>query len=189
MKWSRKDRIFMVFCLVLIVISAICIFPRKRGDVKVVSIETETETFEIQSQIEVETEAEPETETEVFIQVETAEIDGNELDIEYPDEEDIAEDDGGYIGCFELTAYCACEYCCGEGAMGITASGTVPYQGRTVACNSIPLGTEIYIDGFGYYTVEDRGGMGDDVIDIFFYDHYEALELGRVYGVDVYYAQ
>lgn len=89
------------------------------------------------------------------------------------------------VGTFELTAYCSCSYCCGN-SDGITKSGTHVTEGRTVACNSIPLGTVIYIEGYGTYTVEDTGAMGDNVIDVYFNSHQTALEFGRQYDIKVY---
>ena len=95
---------------------------------------------------------------------------------------------GNYIGKFKLTAYCACSKCCGQWAdpNATTASGTHAVQGRTVACNSLPFGTRIVING-NVYVVEDRGGMANNVIDVFFNSHQEALNFGVKYA-DVYYA-
>lgn len=90
---------------------------------------------------------------------------------------------GQYLGGYTLTAYCACEQCCGK-SDGITASGTIATQGRTVACNSLPFGTVLSINGHEY-TVEDTGGMSDGVIDVYFDDHQEAIEFGVQYA-DVY---
>ena len=90
----------------------------------------------------------------------------------------------GYsLGEYKLTAYCACEYCCGK-SDAITASGTVATAGRTVACNSIPFGTVLSINGH-QYIVEDTGGMSDNVIDIFFDNHQDAINFGVQYA-DVY---
>lgn len=80
------------------------------------------------------------------------------------------------LGTFKLTAYCPCTKCCGKND-GITASGTVATQGRTVACNSLPAGTEVIINE-KRYIVEDTGNMGDEVIDIFFNNHQDALDFG-----------
>lgn len=93
-----------------------------------------------------------------------------------------------YIGKFKLTAYCACSKCCGQwaDANATTASGTSAVQGRTVACNSLPFGTRIVING-NVYVVEDCGGMASNVIDVFFNSHQEALNFGVKYA-DVYYA-
>ena len=37
------------------------------------------------------------------------------------------------------------------------ANGNWPVVGQTVACNSLPLGTHVWIDGIGERIVEDRG--------------------------------
>ena len=88
-----------------------------------------------------------------------------------------------YLGTYSLTAYCSCVNCCGK-SDGITASGTQATAGRTVACNSLPIGTVISING-NQYVVEDTGGMGGNVIDIFCDSHEEALNFGRQ-SADVY---
>ena len=54
-----------------------------------------------------------------------------------------------YLGTFEMTAYEWTGYPC--------ANGNYPEVGYTVACNSLPLGTTVYIEGVGYRVVEDRG--------------------------------
>lgn len=89
-----------------------------------------------------------------------------------------------YLGNYKLTAYCNCSKCCGKWAGGNTASGTVPTAGRTVACNSLPFGTKLNINGH-IYTVEDTGNMADNVIDIYFDSHSSALQFGVQYA-DVY---
>lgn len=69
------------------------------------------------------------------------------------------------------------------------ASGRTLINNYSVACNSIPLGTIVYIkssDGSvdGYYRVDDTGGMGNNVIDIFYSDYSYTpssfRQLGRV---------
>lgn len=89
-----------------------------------------------------------------------------------------------FLGYYELTAYCNCTQC--TQGLGITASGTSPKQGRTVAINGIPFGTKVYLEGYGTYTVEDRGGMGYGVVDVYFNSHSDALKFGRKKGVAVY---
>ncbi len=60
------------------------------------------------------------------------------------------------------THYCSCSICCGKND-GITASGIKIYNGMAnpyyVACNWLPLGSIIEVDGVRY-TVVDRGGKG-----------------------------
>lgn len=93
-----------------------------------------------------------------------------------------------YIGTFQATAYCSCEKCCGKWSGGPTASGTMPVQGRTIASDwdVLPAGTEVYIDGLGWRTVEDTGSaiQGQD-IDIYMQSHEAAVNFGVRY-VDVY---
>ena len=85
---------------------------------------------------------------------------------------------GDYIGYFELTAY--------EWTGQPMADGQYPYYGA-VACNSLALGTWIYIEGYGTFQVCDRGGMGNNVIDIYLGDPYVCEQFGRR-GANVYYA-
>ena len=79
-----------------------------------------------------------------------------------------------YIGTYELTAYIATGNPC--------ASGVYPTVNHTVACNSLPMGTKIYIEGLGEFVVEDTGGMADNVIDIFVSDYTTAINFGRQIG-------
>lgn len=94
---------------------------------------------------------------------------------------------GKYLGTYQLTAYCNCSLCCGKWAGGPTASDTYPVEGRTVACNSIPLGTHIVINGHEY-VVEDTGAMGNNVIDIYMASHSAGNHFGRKFNIPVYYA-
>lgn len=58
--------------------------------------------------------------------------------------------------------YCVCKKCCGK-ENGVTASGAIIRNGMAepyyVACNWLPLGTVINVNGQNY-TVADRGGKG-----------------------------
>lgn len=86
-----------------------------------------------------------------------------------------------YLGDWTITAYCPCESCCGAYSSGYTASGTLATAGRTIACNILPIGTQVMIDDC-IYTVEDTGWSPyEQWIDIFFDTHEEAL----AYGVQV----
>ena len=82
---------------------------------------------------------------------------------------------GKYLGNFTLTAYCNCAQCCGT-AGNLTASGTVPTAGRTVAMAGVPFGTQLLING-NVYTVEDLGTPYGHV-DIYCDSHSEALSFG-----------
>lgn len=77
-----------------------------------------------------------------------------------------------YLGSYNITGYTPkCNHCCGN-INGITASGVDAISGYTVAASEdIPFGTTLYIEGYGYYVVEDRGNFPDTVIDIAAPDH------------------
>lgn len=83
------------------------------------------------------------------------------------------------IGTFKITAYgvdCS-------GCTGLTKSGTVPQEGRTIAVDPsvIPLGSEVMFDG-EIYVAEDIGGaIQGNVIDLFYGTESESLEYGIQY--------
>lgn len=74
---------------------------------------------------------------------------------------------------FEATAYAGDT---------ITATGTTPVVGRTIAVDPkvIPYGTQVYIEGMGTYTAEDCGGaVKGNIIDIFMATEEECRAWGR----------
>lgn len=93
--------------------------------------------------------------------------------------------DDVFLGEYTLTAYCPCTRCCGKDD-GITATGTLAAEGRTIAVDPrvIPYGSRVLLifpDGTQReYTAEDCGsGVNGNHIDVFFSDHQAA----RVFGV------
>ena len=75
---------------------------------------------------------------------------------------------------FEFTAYAY--------NSGHTASGTIPKEGRTIAVDPavIPLGSVVYIEGYGVRVAEDTGAyIKGDRGDLFIEDWNEAKEFGR----------
>lgn len=100
----------------------------------------------------------------------------------------------------ETTGYCKCGKCCnwrhtmlgkpviasgpnkGERKqVGMTSSGTKAKPG-TIAADTTryPFGTIIYVPGYGYGRVEDRGGaIQGDRLDLFFKSHRDAEAWGR----------
>lgn len=80
------------------------------------------------------------------------------------------------LGQYKITWYCACKKCSGKWGHQ-TASGATCEEGITVACNSLPIGTVILIDGIGVRTVQDRGVSGKH-IDVFMESHSECLKNG-----------
>ena len=89
---------------------------------------------------------------------------------------------------FKLTAYCACQRCCGK-TDAITASGYKAQYGF-VACNWLPFGTKVKIEGLGTFIVMDRGakslfGSKNNHIkhlDIYMPTHREARNFGVKYA-------
>lgn len=81
------------------------------------------------------------------------------------------------IGECRITHYCSCAKCCGK-SDGITASGTLVEEGRTVAVDSgiIPIGSEVLING-QVYIAEDTGVKGNHV-DIYVNSHEKAIQMG-----------
>lgn len=64
----------------------------------------------------------------------------------------------------------------------ITATGTVPAVGRTIAVDPkvIPLGSKVYIEGMGTFTAEDNGGaIKGNIIDIYMGSEQECRNWGR----------
>ena len=93
--------------------------------------------------------------------------------------EESPEEELEYLGTFEMTAY--------EWTGSPCANGNYPEVGYTVACNSLPLGTTVYIEGVGYRVVEDRGAEwhGSNWMDLYLGDVDSCYEWG-VRSVDVY---
>lgn len=78
------------------------------------------------------------------------------------------------------TAYCPCTKCCGSNAQGITASGMKAQYGvAAVDKRVIPLGTKLYVEGYGYCIAADTGGaIKGNKIDLCYNTHYSALHSG-----------
>lgn len=68
-----------------------------------------------------------------------------------------------------------------ETGSSITASGKTAKIGRTIACNSLPLGTHVRI-GENEYVVEDTGNLDSNTIDIYVGSSSEAMMLGTYYA-------
>ena len=92
---------------------------------------------------------------------------------------DDTREDRTYLGTWTITAYAETGYPC--------ANGNYPSTGYTIACNSLPFGSVVYIDGVGYRTVEDRGpgNMGDAWCDLYLGDTVSCVNWGVQYR-DVY---
>ena len=84
-----------------------------------------------------------------------------------------------YLGNYQLTAY---EYGTGPNSY----NGKSQTINHTVASDSIPGGTWIYIEGYGEYYVEDSGVGNPYTIDIFMGDPATCKQFGRKFNVPVY---
>lgn len=74
-----------------------------------------------------------------------------------------------YLGALSSTAY--------THTGNNMANGEKPYEGA-VACNLVPIGTKLYIEGYGYFVVKDRIGHGSQ-LDIFMDTYDECIQFGR----------
>lgn len=92
-----------------------------------------------------------------------------------------------YLGQYKITYYCACKQCSGK-EDGITASGVKAQEGVTVAADTskLPFGTEIYIKGIGWRTVQDRGGtIKGNRLDIYISSHNDPMPY-NIQNLDVW---
>lgn len=73
--------------------------------------------------------------------------------------ESTSDTNGSYLGTYKCTGYVATGNPC--------ANGNYPTVGYTVASNTLPMGTRVYIEGIGERVVEDTGGMSGGTLDVF----------------------
>lgn len=92
-----------------------------------------------------------------------------------------------YLGTYRITGYTpGCSHCCGN-SNGITTSGNKAQVGFTVAAErNLPLGVTLYIEGFGFYVVQDRGNLQKNTIDIAAPTHDACYSITRRNGLNVY---
>ena len=78
-----------------------------------------------------------------------------------------------HIGTFTCTAYAYTGNRC--------AGGNYPEAGRTIACNSLPFDTVVWIEGVGVRVVEDRGARwhSDNWLDVYMGDTETCYQWGR----------
>ena len=82
------------------------------------------------------------------------------------------------------TFYDPCVECNGNN-LALTATGTTLTEGRTIAVDPsvIPLGSRVFIEGYGVFIAEDTGGaIKGNKIDIAVSTHERANELGVQYA-------
>ena len=87
-----------------------------------------------------------------------------------------------HLGEYRVTAYCACEKCCGRWSDGHFADGTSCADKSLLSVAAppeVPLGATLYLEGVGPVIVRDRGGaIKGQRLDLFHATHQEALEWG-----------
>ena len=78
------------------------------------------------------------------------------------------------------SAYTASADECGKND-GVTASGMPVKENETIACpRQFPFGTKLYIEGFGTYVCQDRGGaIKGNKVDIYMKTKAQAFAFGR----------
>ncbi|MBQ1275481.1 MAG: DUF348 domain-containing protein [Cellulosilyticum sp.] len=84
----------------------------------------------------------------------------------------------------EATAYTISD----DGWSNKTASGMTTFVGMVaVDPNVIPLGTKLYIEGYGIAIAGDTGGaIKGNIVDLFFNSESECYQFGRQHGLKVY---
>ena len=106
----------------------------------------------------------------------------NEVFLDEPSADVSTYSDYQNLGEFRITYYCSCVKCC-EKSDGITATGTIATEGRTVAVDPtvIPYGSVLVINGKTYVAEDCGSAIKSNKIDIYVDDHQKALELGVDY--------
>lgn len=76
------------------------------------------------------------------------------------------------LGTWRITAYTWTGYPC--------ANGNYPSDGYTIACNSLDFGEQVFIDGIGLRTVEDRGPswLGSEWCDVYMNSYSGCVQWG-----------
>lgn len=91
---------------------------------------------------------------------------------------------GRLLGSYKLTFYCPCTKCSGQWGTG-TYSGVRAVEGRTIAVdpNKIPIGSRVFIEGYGDFIAEDVGGaIKGNKIDVYLNSHSRCYDLGVQYA-------
>ena len=85
------------------------------------------------------------------------------------------EDPMEYLGMWRVTAYADTGQAC--------ANGEYPTIGHTIAHNTLPFGTMLYIEGVGVRVVEDRGPdwLGSEWCDLYLGDTATCIQWGDQY--------
>lgn len=102
--------------------------------------------------------------------------------IEISEEEVFAELEYVELGTYRVTAYCACEICCGEWALNrpdgiVYGAAMIELQSGISCASPLPFGTVLEIENYGQVVVHDRIAQwvldkhGYNCVDIYFDSH------------------
>ena len=174
----KLRRVAVILCLTLLCLSIHNIGNAKKDDVTTSQVEQEN----VEDVIEEETQ-----DTEIKGEDFTSTIQ-EDVETEVQEQETIT---------FRVTAYCACETCCGQWATNrpLDENGKAIVNGASgerlvanVSCASpLPFGTTIELEGLGNVVVHDRTSdrivnqHGTYICDIYMEDHQAALNFGVKY--------
>ena len=155
------------------------IYTDLNNGMNVNAVTVETNAQPVQSNPEPETEATPAPAPEPESEPETTPAPASEP-ASAPTEPTNSEPAGKEIT-VEATAYTAgCEGCIGITKTGVDLNANPDAKVIAVDPSIIPLGSKVYVEGYGYATAEDTGGaIKGNRIDVFVPEQNDALQWGR----------
>jgi len=168
--WTKSKNILCVIVVLTIVMIAGCIFWQREAERTIQrTIDSDKRTMvENKRTIEIETDKEDDANQAV---------------------EPVS------LGNFKLTAYCSCSLCCGKWANNrpvdengneivYGAIGERLKEGYSIAVDPkvIPYRTEVVINGHTYKAQDCGGAIKGNRIDVYFYNHQDALNFGVQYA-------
>jgi hypothetical protein len=180
MQRSRAIGIYLLLISIAFVFAATNL--QKFNSIATIPEESSNITIDITAEDLLDEENKPIFLEETTISYEMGQI---EEDVEYSDvaQYDTAsyntyvEGKGTYIGKYSVTWYCGCPQCCGSWAYNrpkdengndivVGAAGVPLIAGYSVA-STLPFGTKLYVEGYGYVEVMERG-VGYGRLDLYF---------------------
>ena len=109
-------------------------------------------------------------------EIKYAEAEHKEIEKHLGEEQNVIEEPVVYSSGYTMTCRVT-HYSSEETGSNVTASGEIAQLNHTIACNTLPFGTQVRINGI-VYTVEDTGDMDGNGIDIYVSCSAEAFERG-----------
>ena len=109
-------------------------------------------------------------------EIKYAEAEHKEIEKHLGEEQNVVEEPVVYSSGYTMTCRVT-HYSSEETGSNVTASGEIAQLNHTIACNTLPFGTQVRINDI-VYTVEDTGDMDGNGIDIYVSCSAEAFERG-----------